>query len=728
MKNVLLLLAFMLPLLLSAQRKMLTMEEAVLGQKTTLAPQKLNQLSWIPETDRYYFVGNNTAKTTLFIGTAGQTPSAVISLKELNDFIKKNNSGDTLRDFPAIEWRSAAVFSVETNRKEILYNIETAKLSLADKIVFPETAENFDKSKKGDIAYTIKNNLFVYTVSNKKMLAVTKEAEKNILSGQSVHREEWGISKGTFWSPKGNLLAFYRMDQTMVTDYPVLDFTKRPASADLIKYPMAGGKSHEVTVGVFNPAAQKIVFLKTGEPRDQYLTNLAWSPDEQHIYIAVLNREQNHLWLNSYSAVSGNFEKTLFEETNEKYVHPMHPLLFVNKHDELFIWQSERDGFNNLYLYKTDGTLVRQLSNYFPPRVKAPYLLQAVDVLGFDVNGDNVFYTGITSKNLLGRGIFSSSISSGSGGLISSGEGTHAAVLSPSGKYLLDTYSSLTVPRTVEVISAVGDKLQSLLVSPDPLSEYKLGQIRLFNITAADNSTSLFCRMILPVDFDSTKKYPVIVYLYAGPNVRLISNTWLAGSDLWYHYMAEKGYIVFTVDSRGSANRGIEFEQATFRNLGTEEMKDQLAGLDFLKSKNYVNTSRLGVFGWSFGGFMTTSMMTRYPGVFKAGVAGGPVIDWSYYEIMYTERYMDTPDTNPQGYKASCLFNYAENLKGKLLLIHGTSDDVVVWQQSILFLSKCIEKNTLPDYFVYPGHLHNVTGKDRLHLFEKITDYFTNNL
>ncbi len=716
------------PFALSAQTKLLTLDDAVFRQKTTLAPQKLQQITWLPETDMYAFVGNDENKNSLFVGSPDKAPAAVVKLKQLNDYIKKNKSGDTLANFPSIKWKSADVFSFETSLKEITYTLKTGSLSQNDKIVFPATAEKFDYSKKGGVAYTIDNNLFVYDIASKKSIAVTKDTEKNIVNGSSVHRDEFGISKGTFWSPSGGLLAFYRMDQTMVTDYPIIDFTKQPASAENIKYPMAGGKSHHVTVGVFNPANQQTVFLKTGEPKEQYLTNIAWSPDEKHIYIAVLNRDQNHLLLNCYSAITGDFEKTLFEETNDKYVHPMHPMQFVKNHDNFFIWQSERDGYNNVYLYKADGALVKQLTNFYPKGVKPPYLLEVSDILGFDEKGNTLFYIGINSKNVLGRGIFYYNIPTGSNGLISTGDGTHSAILSPTGKYLIDTYSAVNVPRTVDVISSEGLKLQSLLVAPNPVKDFKLGQIRLFTITAADNITPLYCRLILPVDFDSTKKYPAIVYVYGGPGVQLITNTWLAGGELWYHYMAEHGYIIFTVDSRGSKNRGIEFEQATFRNLGTEELKDQLLGVDYLKSKSYVDENRLGVFGWSFGGFMTTSLMTRYPGVFKAAVAGGPVIDWSYYEVMYTERYMDTPDSNPEGYKNSNVLNYAQDLKGKLLLIHGTSDDVVVWQHSILFLKKCVEKNTLPDYLVYPGHLHNVTGKDRVHLFEKITEYFTNNL
>jgi len=240
--------------------------------------------------------------------------------------------------------------------------------------------------------------------------------------------------------------------------------------------------------------------------------------------------------------------------------------------------------------------------------------------------------------------------------------------------------------------------------------------------------TKLYYRLIKPTRFDSTKKYPVIVYVYGGPHEQLITDSWLGGAGLFLNYLAEQGYIVFTLDNRGSANRGRDFEQAIFRNVGTNETKDQMTGLGYLKSLPYVDTARIGVDGWSYGGFMTLSLMLRYPGVFKVAVAGGPVTDWQYYEVMYGERYMDTPQTNPQGYKKASVLNYVKNLNGKVLVIHGTMDQTVMWQQSLLFVQKAVSLGKQVDYFVYPGHKHNVRGIDRANLYEKITDYFKENL
>ena len=368
-------------------------------------------------------------------------------------------------------------------------------------------------------------------------------------------------------------------------------------------------------------------------------------------------------------------------------------------------------------MYDTAGKLIKQLTN-------GSWVV--TDFAGFDEKGTTAFYSS-TAESPVTRNFYSVDLKKGTSLKITSGEGMHSALLNTKSKYIIDNFQSTTVPREIAVYTAKGKKVQVVKQSESPLKEYKLGQMSLFRLKS-ESGDDLFCRMFKPVDFDSAKKYPAIVYLYGGPNVQLVNNTWNGGGDMWFQYMAERGFVVFTVDSRGSANRGKAFEQATFQHLGTVEMRDQLVGINYVKNLKYVDSNRMGLMGWSYGGFMTSSIMTRYPDLFKVAVAGGPVIDWSYYEIMYTERYMNTPQTNPEGYKESNVLNYVDSLKGKLMLIHGTADNVVVWQHSIQFLRACVDKGKQVDYFVYPGHEHNVTGKDRVHLFNKITDYFMQNL
>lgn len=568
--------------------------------------------------------------------------------------------------------------------------------------------ENKDYNEAGKhTAYTRKNNLYVDDIQ------VTDEPE-GVVCGQAVHRNEFGITKGTFWSPKGNLLAFYRMDESMVTDYPMVNISKRVGKLYNIKYPMAGMTSHKVTVGVYDVANNKTIYLKAGDPTDRYFTNISWSPDEKSIYLIELNRDQNHSKLCRYNAATGELEATLIEETDTKYVEPQHPITFLPWDDNKFIYQSQRDGFNHLYLYDINGKLIKQLTS-------GNWLVQ--NILGFNAAKKDIIIM-TTEISPLQSNPYRVNVKSGKRTLIGNKDGLHSDVLSKSGKYLIDKYSSPTVPRSINVIDIYSGKEINLLTAEEPFAKFNMPEITVGTIKAADGMTDLYYRLVKPVNFDANKKYPAIIYVYGGPHAQMIHNNRNYDVRGWDIYMAQKGYVMLTVDNRGSDNRGLEFEQTTFRKLGVEEMKDQLKGVEFLKSLPYVDSNRLGVHGWSFGGFMTTNLMTTYPDVFKVAVAGGPVIDWKYYEVMYGERYMDTPESNPEGYKESNLNLKAGNLKGKLLIIYGGDDPTCVPQHSLSFIRACIDAGTYPDLFTYPGQGHNMMGRDRVHLYEKITRYF----
>ena len=576
----------------------------------------------------------------------------------------------------------------------------------------PAEAENLKLiSGKNSMVYTVKNNL--YYSENGKVIQITNDQNENILNGQAVHRNEFGINEGVFIAPNNEKIAFYRMDQTMVTDYPIIDWSVTPAKNTNIKYPMAGGKSHEVTLGVFDVKTNSKKFLKIDGDKEQYLTAISWSPDSKYIFVGVLNRDQNYLKMNQYDAVYGNFIKTLFEEKSDKYVEPQHPLTFFPNSMTDFIWQSQRTGYNHLFHYNLDKGLVSQIT-------KGDWLV--TDILGFNDKRKEIYFTS-TKETPLERHLYRINWNNFRMQRLDNAEGVHTGILSKDGTWLYDSFSNATTPRQVNLINTQNLKSQKIFQAENTLKNYDRPEIK--NVTLkANDGTPLYGKLILPTDFDASKKYPVIVYLYNGPHLQLITNSFPASGNLWYEYMAQNGYIVFSMDGRGSSNRGLKFESAVFRNLGETEMNDQLKGVEYLKSLPYVDAERMGVHGWSFGGFMTTSLMLKHPEVFKVGVAGGPVIDWSMYEIMYTERYMDTPQTNPAGYKNTNLLDKVQNLKGKLLMIHGAQDDVVVWQHSVKFVKAAVDNGVQLDYFVYPGHQHNVLGKDRVHLMQKVTDYF----
>lgn len=607
-----------------------------------------------------------------------------------------------------------------------------------------EGPTNFDFCKEnGYMAYTIGNDLYVAhegdfsSMVNPKVTG-NQQQEKDVVYGQAVHRNEFGIMKGTFWSPKGTYLAFYRMDQSMVTDYPQVNTTTRIAELVPDKYPMAGMTSHKVTVGIYSVKDGKTIYLQAGDPTDRYFTNICWSPDEKSVFVIELNRDQNHAQLVQYDAVSGEKLDVLYEEKHTRYVEPQHPLTFLPWDNSLFIYQTQRDGFNHLYLMDTKTRLKGewqtgednedQYCEYLKTTslTEGDWLVQ--DILGFNTSRKEIIIAS-TEISPLQTNIFSLSVKNGKRTLIGVADGTHQAKLSASGTYLIDYFTSNDVPREISILPTTGKKGITLFTAIDPLKEkYNLPEITVGTIKAADGETDLYYRLIKPVNFDPNKKYPAIIYVYGGPHAQMIHNTRFYDARGWDLYMAQQDYVMLTVDNRGSDNRGIKFENCTFRHLGTEEMKDQVQGAKFLQSLPYVDADKIGVHGWSFGGFMTTNLMLTYPDIFKVGVAGGPVIDWQFYEVMYGERYMDTPQENPEGYKESNLRLKAGNLKGRLEVIIGGMDPTCVPQHSISFLRACIDAGTHPDFFIYPEDGHNMVGHDRVHLHEHITRYFLDHL
>ena len=557
------------------------------------------------------------------------------------------------------------------------------------------------------------DNLYVQTADGAPVQLST-DGSREIVYGQSVHRNEFGIRKGTFFSPDGKKLAFYRMDQTMVADYPQVNTFAREAAYEPDKYPMAGMTSHQVTVGIADVATGAVKYLDLGDVTDRYFTNISWSPDGSTLYLIEVNRDQTDAHLDAYDAASGSKIKTLYSEHNDKYCEPLHPITFLPWDSKKFVYWSQQDGYMHLYLMDVDGNIVKQLT-------KGEWIVSSI--VGFNAKTKSIIYIS-NEVNPLQMNVYSVNVNSGRRTLLDNGKGVHSASLSEDGSYLLDQWSEPDVPRAYAVTNTKTAKSIEIFRADDPWKGYVQPIFESGKIKAADGVTDLYWRMVKPADFDPAKKYPTVVYVYGGPHAHNVDAAWHWKSRSWETYMAQKGYIVYILDNRGSENRGLAFEQATFRQLGQVEMQDQMKGVEYLKSLPYVDADRLGVHGWSFGGFMTISLLTNYPDVFKVGVAGGPVIDWKWYEVMYGERYMDTPESNPEGYEKASLLNRAKDLKGRLLVITGMNDNTVVPQHCLMFLNKCAEVGTYPDFFAYPGESHNMMGHKSVHLHEMITRYF----
>lgn len=700
-----------------AQRN-LTIEEATSGSYTTFAPENLVAAQWKdPKTLTYL---DRTYQNLLSRNASNNwTEVTMLSKSDLIDALNNTIKDEQFkfRIFPYdYQWKDAntLVFNATGAEANYVITFDVPSKKVISYFKMDGSALNQVVSEQGNAMAWLKcNNIFI-TDANGKVIQVTNDGEEIVNGSDYTHRQEFGIDKGMWWNPVNSQLAFYRKNEIMVTDYPLVQFDTRIAEVKNTKYPMAGMKSEEVTLNIYDVNTGKTVTIQTGEPKEQYLTQITWDPSGKYIYIGVLNRDQNHLKLNKYDAANGKLVATLFEEKSTKWVEPQNPLTFL-PNGKQFLYQSQKDGFNQLYLYDTNGKLIKKLG-YNNVVVK--------DLLDFDAKGNSVSYIGVTN-NGLDRQLFNVDLKSGKTTQITTGSGFHNAKFNSDNTFYYDQFSNTQTPNKIAIVDAKSKKETTLVDSKNPYQGVaELPTMEMVKIKAADGKTDLNGRIIYPANFDPNKKYPVMVYVYGGPHAQLVQNKWLGGASLFDYYMAQQGFVVFTLDNRGSDARDRDFVQVIHRNLGQNEMADQMKGVEFLKSKSFVDADKIGVYGWSFGGFMTTSLMLNYPETFKVGVAGGPVIDWKWYEVMYGERYMDTPQDNPEGYALTSTLDKVNNLEGRLLMIHGAQDPVVVQQHSMEFIEACIKAGKQVDYFLYPTHEHNVSGKDRMHLNAKIADYF----
>ncbi len=690
-----------------AQQKVIKISDPYTNME--VYPKRIINLQWAENQKDYTFVKD----TFLYKGSINskQIDKPLLSLSKFRKDLKKANL-KTGHRFPNLAWETKNTLTFAQNDTFYSYNISNGTVKML--CYYPKGVDVLKLNPKNNtqVAFTKENNLYMADGNN--VIAITNDSNKAIVSGQTVSRSEFGIVDGIFWSPQGNLIAYYTKDESNVGEYPLVDIDAREAKVKMIRYPMAGMASELIYVNVYNPKTGAKVSLDTKELKEYYFTNITWSPDEKYIYIQVLNREQNHMWLNKYDVSTGKMIKTLFEETNDKWVEPEEKIHFLNNNNNEFVFMSERDGFYHAYLCNTDGKILKQLT-------KGNWVVTQFN--GFSDDNSKMFFMA-TKDSPLENNLYSLNMKTLKINRLTKEGGTHHIRFNSDKSLFFDKFSSLSIAAKYQIIDSKKAVVRKVILSDtETLKDYTLGEMTIDKLKSEDGS-DLYYRLIKPVNFDPNKKYPVIVYVYGGPHAQLVKNTFLGGGGYFLQALAAKGYVVFTLDNRGSANRGFAFESGIHRQLGVLEMRDQMKGIEFLKSQSYVDTNRIGVHGWSYGGFMTTSLMLNHADVFKVGVAGGPVIDWKYYEVMYGERYMDMPQENPEGYKETSTLNKVGNLKGQFLIIHGTMDPTVVWQNSQLFVKKCVSKQKQLDYFIYPDHEHNVRGYDRLHLETKIAKYF----
>lgn len=671
--------------------------------------ERINGLSWQPGTDNYAYIDDDF-NIKLVNAKTGKETMFLSSDKLAEENVKK------VRSF---QWVDANTLYFPRNQRLI-----TVSKSGLTSYTFSDVnmEEVIDQSVKHKL-FIIKNEdgVFVESVKNSyKPILICPDTGKNITFGESVHRSEWGINEGQYISPNGNYIAFYRMDESMVEDYPLVNTGTPIATVEYMKYPMAGRNSHKVTLGIYDvtqsSAQGKAVYhyIKTDVADGEFLTNVTFSPDEKYIYITHLNRAQNHSKLIQYDLQSGNKVKVLIEETDSRYVEPLQRIIFLK--DGRFLYFSDRDGWRHLYMYDMNGNLIKKVT-------EGRY--DIVDIYGLDAKEENLYFTAPLEKPV-NQYVCKVNLKSGVLTRLGAADGVHYPIFSDSKNYFIDYFTNVTTPRVISLVSNQGKTMKVLKTSKNPYADCAMGETKIFPIVNK-HGDSLWCRLITPPNMDKSKKYPVLIYVYGGPHSQLVTNSFISGG-VFLEYLAQKGYIVFTLDNRGTSCRGAEFEKCIHRQLGKLEMEDQMCGVEYLKSLPFVDANRIGLDGWSFGGFMTLSLITEHPETFKAASCGGPVVNWAWYEVMYGERYMDTPEENPEGYAAANILTKIKNVKCPLLVMHGCQDHTVVWQHTLELMRQAVTDGIEVEYFPYTIYDHNVIGPERVHLWHKIERFHNQNL
>jgi dipeptidyl-peptidase-4 len=601
---------------------------------------------------------------------------------------------------------SLAWFDVKTQTSRTLVS---GKESIADPKISPDGRY---------VSFVRTHNLWLVSVADGKERAFTEGGTEEVRKGELdwVYPEELEITTAYWWAPDSSAIAYFEMDERKVAKYPLVDFSSPVGEAEDERYPPAGGGNPFVRVFVA-PVGGEARSMDTGESTDTYIARVNWLTDSKHLAIQRLNRQQTVLDLLIGDTTNGQ-TRTALNETDPYWINVSNDLHFL-KDGKRFLWSSERSGYRHLYLYDLEGKQLAQIT-------KGEWEVSAVDAV--DEAKGMVYFTG-TAKSPLERHLYRVSLDGSAISRITIHNGTHGVNMAPDASAFVDTYSDVMTPPRQDVARADGSLLRVINENKVPeLADYHLSAPQFLSVKAHDG-VPLNAVIIKPSDFDASKKYPVLVFTYGGPHAQVVLNSWGANTGLWHQLMAQKGYIIFSLDNRGSAGRGHVFEEPIHHRLGAQELSDQLDGVAYLKSLPYVDAERIGIWGWSYGGHMTLHAMFEAAGAFKAGFAGGPVTDWHFYDSIYTERYLGLLPQNEEGYRASSPIDRAAGLKGKLLIAHGTGDDNVHFANTLSLINKLIEFGKYVEVMPFPGRGHGVSDPPaRKVLMNRVTQFFLENL
>lgn len=543
---------------------------------------------------------------------------------------------------------------------------------------------------------------------------LTFDGSADIAYGTAAHRAEFGIQSGLFWSPDGRFLCVSREDLRPIAPYPYQDLAATPPRPAPGRYPMAGSTHSRVQLGIWDTSDYSLHWLDHDPAEDVYWTNVTFD-GAGHVVTARVGRGQDQCELVRYDATTGRRLAVLLEERDAEWVEPEHGPTFLP--DGRFLWLSPRAGHRHLWLYEADGTLVHQVT-------KGAFDVQELSAVSAD--GKTAWFVA-SGEDPRQRHLFAATIDGGEVRQVTRERGTHRAELSPDAGRAFVTWSNLETPPSVRLLDLRTGTTTPLPAPADPLAAFALPSQRMFSVKT-DDDVVLYGHVALPPDLADGQKCPVLLYVYGGPHVQLVTDEWFGGAPAWLQAFAGEGYVVCRLDNRGTPNRGTDFEQSVFRQLGVLEVQDQLRAVEWLVQQPFIDATRIGVHGWSFGGYMTLRLLLAAPTTFACGVSGAPVTDWALYETGYTERYMDLPAENPDGYRLSSCLPFVSQLQRPLLVVHGTDDRTVVWAHTLQFVDRCIDAGKQLDYFPYPGQQHGLVGKDRVHFLNLLHDWLGRHL
>ncbi|MDA3881684.1 MAG: prolyl oligopeptidase family serine peptidase [Bacteroidales bacterium] len=660
-------------------------------------PTQLQHIQWVPNTSQCSYVRNDS----LFTQNLSEPEKFIIDRSNLAQKIDFQ-----LYSLPKHIWLNKSTLRFITDTA--IFDYSTKKNKIKSSIRIPSNSYGIRHSENVNFTYILNRNLFIRTQDKTIRLAIPK----TYYVSDSIYRNEFGYSQGSFWSARGDYLIYICKNDSAIPDYHYISTKTIPPNVSTYKYAFAGGNYEKIKIGIYSLQRDTSVFLSL-RTTEGYYTNPTFNFNENKIYLFHLNRSQDSSHLEEYDVETGKYIRTIFSETHAKYVEPLFPVYFTNS-DSSFYFISRKNEYQHLYSYSLPSNRETQLTH------------GNWEISDIHINPSQIIAEGSSEKNPTNRYIYH--ITDSSVSVVDSTDGTHTCVTHPTLPYAIETFHSISQAHSYSIFNTQNNTSKSIFSSVNPLEHFKTPNVNFGKIVAADDSTELYYSMIKPPDFSENKQYPVIIDVYGGPHLQIVRNSWMCGYDITSYILASQGYIIFSVDNRGSWGRGIEFENTTHLQLGQIEALDQKKGIDFLYTLPYVDTNRIGTYGWSFGGFMSITLLQQFPEHIQASVAGSPVTDWKYYEVMYGERYMNTPENNPEGYHQSSLVSHVDAIEGNLLLFYGGHDKVTVPAQSIEFIETCNSRGIPIETHFFPTQEHHMSGYHKLVVLEKIISFFRDNL